>query len=216
MEQQDLQPTDGFDETASDEVTMLLASWKQGDDGAAERLLAVVYRELHLMADRLMRRERSEHTLQPTALVHEAFLRFDNQRQASWRDRSHFFAVAAQAMRRVLIDHARKRTYQKRGGDRVRVDLLEHDAVTWGRPDELLAVDRALERLSAIDADKARLVELRFFAGMSIEETAAVLGVSRATTARAWRAARAFLRRELKNEPSGRVDEDTASSRANE
>jgi RNA polymerase sigma factor (TIGR02999 family) len=198
MEQQGSNEPDGFTDAANGEVTTLLAAWGQGDEGAAERLLAVVYRELHLMADRMMRRERSEHTLQPTALVHEAFLRFDNQRQATWRDRGHFFAVAAQAMRRVLIDHARKRTYQKRGGDRVRVDLLEHDAVTWGRPEELLAVDRALERLAAIDADKARLVELRFFAGMSIEEAAAVLGVSRATTARSWRAARAFLQRELK------------------
>jgi len=186
------------DEAARSEVTGLLRSWRDGDDLAAERLLAAVYDELHRQAGRAMRREGDDHTLQATALVHEAYLRLVDQRHVDWRNRAHFFAIAAQAMRRVLVDHARGRLAAKRGGAVQHVTLSD---VAAGSTDDdaldVLALHDALERLAALDADQARIVELRYFGGMSIEETADALDVSTATVKRDWAVARAWLRREL-------------------
>ena len=182
-------------------VTAALVDWGRGDAGAAERLLELVYPELHRIAERQMRREREGHTLQPTALVHEAYLKLVDQSRVDWRNRAHFLGVAAQAMRRLLVDHARGRDRDKRGGG---ATLLELDSAAGesglavpARSVDLLALDQALERLAALDAVQARLVELRFFGGLSIEEAAEALGVSTATAGRDFRSARAFLAREL-------------------
>jgi RNA polymerase sigma factor (TIGR02999 family) len=162
-----------------------------------DRLLPLVYEELKVLAMSQLRRERNEHTLGPTALVHEAFLRLVDQRSVSWQGRSHFFGVAAQAMRRVLVDHARRRAAAKRG--RQHQVTLESGAMEAGdeRPEEILAVDEALERLATTDPRPARLVELRYFAGFSIEEAAGLLEISPATAKRDWAFARAWLQREL-------------------
>ena len=182
-------------------VTTALAEWGRGDAGAAERLLELIYPELHRIAERQMRRERAGHTLQPTALVHEAYLKLVDQSHVDWRNRAHFLGVAAQAMRRLLVDHARGRDRDKRGGG---ATLLELDSAAGeaglavpGRSVDLLALDQALERLAALDPAQARLVELRFFGGLSVEEAASTLGVSTATAGRDFRSARAFLAREL-------------------
>jgi len=182
-------------------VTTALAEWGRGDAGAAERLLELIYPELHRIAERQMRRERAGHTLQPTALVHEAYLKLVDQSHVDWRNRAHFLGVAAQAMRRLLVDHARERDRDKRGGG---ATLLELDSAAGeaglavpGRSVDLLALDQALERLAALDPAQARLVELRFFGGLSVEEAASTLGVSTATAGRDFRSARAFLAREL-------------------
>jgi len=184
--------------TSRDEVTNLLRSWGKGGDDAADRLLAAIYDDLHAQAARAMRREGGEHTLQATALVHEAYLRLVDQRHVDWKNRAHFFAIAAQAMRRVLVDHARARLAEKRGGAMEKVTLS--DAVA-GSPDDnavdVLALHDALERLAALDPDQARVVELRYFGGMNIDETADTLGVSAATVKREWAVARAWLKREL-------------------
>ena len=169
---------------------------QEGDTGASEALARVVYDELHRLASHLLRRERAEHTLQPTALVHDAYLRLVGQRDTQWQGRSHFFGIAAQAMRRLLVDHARHRSARKRdGGERVTLDegLLE----VPGRSLELLALDDALVKLAEQHPRAARVVELRFFAGLDIEPAAEALGVSRATANRDWMFARAFLQREL-------------------
>jgi RNA polymerase sigma factor (TIGR02999 family) len=185
---------------ASD-VTGLLHAWGDGDDAAGERLIAAVYGELHERAARAMRREPGDATLQATALVHEAYLRLADQRHVAWRSRGQFFGVAARMMRRILVDHARARHAAKRGGDaRASLTLGDADRVA---PEstvdalDVLALDDALERLAALDADQARLVELRYFAGLGIDETADALGVSPATVKREWATARAWLRREL-------------------
>jgi len=182
-------------------VTTALAEWGRGDAGAAERLLELIYPELHRIAERQMRRERAGHTLQPTALVHEAYLKLVDQSHVDWRNRAHFLGVAAQAMRRLLVDHARGRDRDKRGGG---ATLLELDSASGeaglavpARSVDLLALDQALERLAALDEVQARLVELRFFGGLSVEEAAEALGVSTATAGRDFRSARAFLAREL-------------------
>ncbi len=182
-------------------VTTALAEWGRGDTGAAERLLELIYPELHRIAERQMRRERAGHTLQPTALVHEAYLKLVDQSHVDWRNRAHFLGVAAQAMRRLLVDHARGRDRDKRGGG---ATLLELDSAAGeaglavaGRSVDLLALDQALERLAVLDPAQARLVELRFFGGLSVEEAAEALGVSTATAGRDFRSARAFLAREL-------------------
>jgi RNA polymerase sigma factor (TIGR02999 family) len=183
-------------------VTDLLLAWSRGDDAALERLLPVVYRELHRQAGRYMRREPSGHTLQTTALVHETYLRLVDQQRTQWQNRAQFFGVAAQLMRRILVDHARRRRAAKRGGARGPVTLgaagersdepaIEESAV------DVLALHEALERLAEMDREQARLVELRYFGGLSIEETAAVLDVSASTVKREWSTARAWLRREL-------------------
>jgi RNA polymerase sigma factor (TIGR02999 family) len=182
----------------SPDVTGLLLAWRAGDSAAGERLLPAIYDELHRQAARAMRREDGAHTLQATELVHEAYLRLVDQRRVEWRSRAHFFGVAAQMMRRVLVDHARTRLAEKRGGALQRVTLGDVGA---GASDDdgldVLALHEALERLAALDPDQARLVELRYFGGLGIEDTAQALGVSPATVKREWAVARAWLRREL-------------------
>ena len=194
-------PNDAHD--APPDVTGLLLAWRAGDTSAGERLLPAIYDELHRQAARAMRREGDAHTLQATALVHEAYLRLVDQRRVEWRSRAHFFGVAAQMMRRVLVDHARTRLAAKRGGAMQRVTLGDADApvAEQSSSDELdvLALHDALERLALLDPDQARLVELRYFGGLGIEDTAEALGVSPATVKREWAVARAWLRRELES-----------------
>ena len=184
---------------ASHEVTELLRAWRAGDAQASDSLVRLVYDELRRQARLVLRREGDGHTLQPTALVHEAWLRLGDQRDARWESRTQFFAVAAQMMRRVLLDHARTRRALKRGGGAVQLSLAGAGADKDGRLDavELIALDDALTRLAAIDPEKARLVDLRYFAGLSIPEVAELLGVSTATVSREWAVARMWLRREL-------------------
>jgi RNA polymerase sigma-70 factor, ECF subfamily len=187
----------------SHEVTDLLALVGAGDPSAADRLLSVVYAELRSLAASHMRRERPDHTLQATALVHEAWMRLVNERTVTWKNRSHFFGIATQAMRRVLLDHARSRGRRKRtAGERVELgdvaDPIDHDAL------DVIAVDEALQRLEALDPRAAKVVELRFFGGLSVEETAEVLEIGTATVKRDWSFARAFLQRALDgDEPDG-------------
>jgi RNA polymerase sigma factor (TIGR02999 family) len=183
----------------SPDVTRLLIGWGAGEEEVGEQLLSAVYAELHRQAARAMRRESDEVTLQATALVHEAYLRLIDQSRVEWRNRAHFFGVAAQLMRRLLVDHARGRNRRKRGGGQVFVTLDGHD-VAGPVPDDavdLVALDGALDRLAALSPQQARVVELRYFGGLSIEETAEVLGVSTMTVKRAWTMARAWLHREL-------------------
>jgi RNA polymerase sigma factor (TIGR02999 family) len=182
------------------DITQLLLAWRSGAGASDEALLAAVYAELHRQAARAMRREAGDHTLQPTALVHEAYLRLVDQRRVEWRNRAHFFGIAAQMMRRILVDHARSRDAAKRGGGAVPVTLTDVDAAAGGTSDdavEVLALHDALERLAALDPDQARVVELRYFGGMSIEETAEAMSISPATVKREWAVARAWLKREL-------------------
>ncbi|MEP7000969.1 MAG: sigma-70 family RNA polymerase sigma factor [bacterium] len=179
-------------------VTELLRAWGAGDAGASEELVPLVYTELRRQARRALRRESEGHTLQATALVHEAWLRLDGQRDARWESRSQFLAVAAQMMRRVLVDHARTRRALKRGGGETQVTLSDAlNAAAEPHAVDVLALDDALERLAIMDPRKARLVELRYFMGLSIPEAAAALGVSLATVGREWAVARMWLRREL-------------------
>jgi RNA polymerase sigma factor (TIGR02999 family) len=181
-------------------VTALLRAWGEGDAHACESLVPLVYAELRRQAQRALRREGEGHTLQPTALVHEAWLRLGDQHDARWESRTQFFAVAAQMMRRVLVDHARTRRALKRGGGAVQVTLGDADRAAAGEaPDavDVLALDDALARLAVLDPQKARLVDLRYFAGLSIPEAAAALGISPATVGREWAVARMWLRREL-------------------
>ena len=181
------------------DVTGLLLAWGRGDQTAAEQLVPVVYEELHRQAERAMRREGGEHTLQATALVHESYLRLVDQRRVEWRNRTHFFAIASTVMRRVLVDHARARLTAKRGGGAVPVSLAGAEPATPEGTDEadLLALHEALEKLAILDPDQARLVELRYFGGLTIEDTAEALSISPATVKREWAVARAWLRREL-------------------
>jgi RNA polymerase sigma-70 factor (ECF subfamily) len=182
---------------ASQDVSQLLVDWSNGDQAALDKLLPLVNNELRQLARRYMRRENPGHTLQTSALVNEAYLRLIDQKSVRWQNRAHFFGIAAQLMRRILIDHARSHHYAKRGGGALRVSLDEAAAVTEARAAELLAVDEALEKLTAMDARKGRIVELRFFGGLSLEETAEVLGISSPTVQREWRAAKAWLHRIL-------------------
>jgi RNA polymerase sigma factor (TIGR02999 family) len=178
------------------EVTDLLVAYGQGDAEALERLIPLVYSELHRRAGYYLRAERSDHTLQPTALVNEAFLRLVDQ-NISWQNRAHFFGVAAQVMRRILVDHARAHNTEKRGGQARKLSLDEAIAVGNERPVDLIALDEALERLAQMDAEKCRLVELRYFAGLSVEETAEAMGMSVATVMRHWSMAKAWLRKQM-------------------
>jgi RNA polymerase sigma factor (TIGR02999 family) len=175
------------------DVTTLLRAWSDGDVAARDRLVPLVYDELHRRAIAYLRRERRDHTLQPTALVNEVYLRLVNQRRAVWQNRAQFLAVAAQMMRRILVDHARGGRMAKRSGGWLRVTLSEALAETSGPNAELLDLDAALTRLSAFDSRKSQIAELRFFGGLSLEETGHVLGLSVATVERDWQAARAWL-----------------------
>jgi RNA polymerase sigma factor (TIGR02999 family) len=181
-------------------ITALLRAWSGGDAGALDRLTSLVYDELRRMARRHMRKEAAGRTLQTTALVNEAYLRLVDMKNADWHDRVHFFAVSAQVMRRILVDAARARGAAKRGGAAERVagfDLDQAPSIDTGRAAELVAVDEALEELARMDPRKARIVELRFFGGLSVEETAEVLRVSPQTVMRDWKLAKAWLSRAL-------------------
>lgn len=182
---------------SSGDITALLGQWQGGSQSALDQLTPLVYRELRRLAQSYLRRERPGHTLQGTALVHEAYLRLVDQRQVQWRDRSHFFALSAELIRRILVDHARSKMAEKRGGDQVKLSLEEGmDAPVPGDLD-LIALDDALRVLARTDLQQSRIVELRYFAGLSIEETADVLHISPATVKRDWVIAKAFLKREM-------------------
>jgi len=181
-------------------VTQLLVDWGNGNRAALDQLVPLVYRELRVLARRELRRERPDHTLQPTALVSELFVRLVSQHHASWQNRAHFFGVAAHLMRRILVDHARAHLATKRGGELSRVTLADAELAGPALDLELLAIDRALIRLEELDPAQARLVELRFFTGMTVEETAHVLGWSPRTVKREWRLAKAWLFGQLKTE----------------
>ena len=179
------------------EITRWLTACRGGDPVALEKLLPLVYDELHGQAMRFFSRERSGHTLQPTALVDEVYLRLVNQREATWQNRAQFFAVAAQMMRRILVSHARARQAAKRGGVEQHITVAKELAVGAQRDVNLLALDEALKRLEALDLEKSRMVELRFFSGLSVAETAEVMGVSPRTIDRQWQTAKAWLYREI-------------------
>jgi RNA polymerase sigma factor (TIGR02999 family) len=181
-------------------VTELLRAWSDGDDDALERLMPLVEAELRRLARAYMRRERRGHTLQTTALVNEAFLKLTDARRVRWQDRAHFIGISARLMRRVLVDHARRRGYLKRGGDAQRVTLHEGLVTSPDPALDLVALDRALEALAKFDVRKSRVIELRFFGGLSVEETAEVLHVSADTIKRDWRLAKLWLLRELEGE----------------
>ncbi len=178
------------------EVTRLLLAWRQGDREALGSLIPLVYSDLHRMAERHLRRERPGHTLQPTAIVNEAYLRLVGGEGEAWQNRAHFFAAVARSMRRILVDHARARKAKKRGGDGTRY-LLDTAVMVEPRAVDLIAVDDALEKLAALDPEQGRVVELRFFAGLTEGETAEALGISSATVHRKWLSAKAYLHREL-------------------
>ena len=184
---------------SSERVSKLLLNWGQGDQGAREALIPLVYDELRRLARRYLRRERPDHTLQSAALVNEAYLRLIRQEHPQWQNRAHFFGVAAQLMRHILVDHARNRAAAKRGAGAPRLTLDPDVALPQERDVDLIALDDALNQLAALDPQQSRLVELRFFGGLSIEETSVVLGVSPATVKREWATARAWLQREMRN-----------------
>jgi RNA polymerase sigma factor (TIGR02999 family) len=179
------------------DVTQLLAEATDGDRRALDQLLPLVYNELRRLAEGLMLRERASHTLQPTALVHEVYMKLVDQTRARWENRAHFFAVAAQAIRRILVDHARTHRRLKRGGEQTTLALDEGVVGSYQRTVDLIALDEALDDLARHNPQQSRIVELRFFSGLTIEETAAVLGISTATVERDWRYARARLYRRL-------------------
>ena len=182
---------------ATHEVTKLLKNWGAGDKSALDNLMPLVHAELHRLARQHMRREKPGHLLQTSALVNEAYLRLVDASQVDWKNRAHFFGIAALLMRRILVDHARRNAYLKRGGGALRVSLDEAALRPHEQARELVALDDALEALAAIDPRQSKIVELRFFGGMSIEETAEVLKVSPGTVARDWTFARAWLRKEM-------------------
>jgi len=181
----------------SHEVTQILQALSKGDRYATEKLLPLVYDELRRLASGYMRRERSDHTLQTTPLVHEAYLRLIDQTQVEWKDRVHFFGIAARLMRQILVDHARTRDAQKRGGDLTKLSLDEAVSFSKKRDIDLVELDDALLSLASFDEQQSRIVELRFFGGLTIEETAEVLRISPSTIKREWGLAKAWLRREI-------------------
>ncbi len=185
-------------EPPSVDITLLLRQVANGNQDAAARLIPLVYEELHRLAERRLRLERPDHTLQPTALVHEAYLKLVAQRNVNWQSRAHFFALGSQLMRRILVDYARGRLRAKRGGKQARLPLDKVFIISRGRCDELLALDESLERLGKLDARQSRVVELRFFGGLTVEEAAKVLGVSSKTVKREWSMAKAWLYGEMK------------------
>ncbi len=180
------------------EITPLLMNWRQGDEQALGELLPIVYQELRKIADSYLRRERSDHTLQPTALINEAYLRLVDQSLPQWQNRAHFYGVAAQLMRQILVEHARAQLAQKRGGGAEQIEL--EDALNYApeKAAELVALDDALTELSSFDERKSRLIELRYFGGLSVEETAHVMNISTATVTREQRLAQAWLRQSLR------------------
>ena len=185
-------------------VTQLLIDWSKGDKEALDNLVPLVYDELRRQAARYLRHERAGHTLQTTALIHEAYLRLVDQRNVHWQNRAHFFGIAAQMMRRILVDHARTKKRAKRGGSDIRVSFSE---ATLKAPDQdldIVALDEALEHLAEIDEQQSKIVELRFFSGLTVEETAEVMGISAATVKRNWSMAKAWLHREI----SGAVEKN--------
>ena len=190
---------------ASHEITQLLLAWSEGDQAALEKLMPLVYAELHRLAKRYMRNEQTGHTLQTTALIHEAYLRLIDARQVRWQNRAHFFAISARLMRQIFVDFARERSYQKRGGGARKVSLDEALAVGQGRDEALVAVDEALSALAGIDARKSQVVELRFFGGLSVEETAEALKVSPETVRRDWRLAHYTPRASLASRPKAQT-----------
>lgn len=187
-------------DNGTSDVSRLLAELNQGNDAALTELMPLLYAELKRLAGHYLRQERPNHTLQATALVHETYIRLVDQRQQQWQNKSQFVRVAANMMRRILVDHSRGRRAEKRGGDAAKVLLEEGSLVTKGRAADVIAVDEALERLAAIDPQQARLVELRFFGGLSIEEAARAMGVSPATVKRDWNVAKAWLAREMQSD----------------
>jgi RNA polymerase sigma factor (TIGR02999 family) len=180
------------------EITQLLADWSAGEADAAAHLVPAIYAELRHMARQYLQRERGDHTLQPTALVHEAYLRLANQKGAHWRNRAQFFAVAGQLMRRILVDHARAHLAEKRGGSAKKIELDEAALPPEERAANLVALDEALTELAAVDARKSRVVELRFFGGLTIEETAETMSLNSATVRRDWTFAKAWLHRAIR------------------
>ena len=186
------------------QITQLLVRWREGDQRALDELMPLVYDELRRLAAHYMRGERPGHTLQTSALVNEAYLRLAGQEEIEWQSRAHFFAIAAQAMRRILVDHARRRGGQKRGGGAHKVALDEALIVSADRAAEVVALDDALARLAEVDPRKSRAVELRFFGGLSVEETAEVLNVSPGTVMREWTFTKAWLKREINGGREGR------------
>ena len=181
-------------------ITELLVGYGRGDKEALDQLMPIVYDELRRQAARYLRREQAGHTLQTTALIHEAYVRLVDQRNVQWQNRAHFFGIAAQLMRRILVDHARSKKRAKRGGSDVRVSLNEATVAVQGQNLDVVAVDEALQRLAKIDEQQSRVVELRFFSGLTVEETAEVMGISAATVKRDWSMAKAWLHRELTGE----------------
>jgi RNA polymerase sigma-70 factor (ECF subfamily) len=179
------------------DVTGLLLKWRNGDQSALDRLMPLVYDELRWLAHKSLRRERAGHTMQTTTLVHETYVRLIDANRVQWQDRAHFFAIAAQLMRRVLVDEARKRHFKKRGGEFTRITLDESMVISRDRDVELIALDEALDRLAKFAARKCRVVELRFFGGLSIEETAAAMNISADIVKREWRTAKLWLLHEL-------------------
>jgi RNA polymerase sigma factor (TIGR02999 family) len=185
---------------SSNEVTRLLLDWSEGDKSALNRLMPLVYDELRKLAHHYMGRERQGHTLQTTALVNEAYLRLIDQRSVQWQNRAHFFGIASRMMRRILVDHARSRQYGKRGGGTHQVPLDEVMVVSPERAADVVALDDALTALAEIDERKTKIVEMRFFGGLSIDETAEVIGVSPGTVMRDWTLAKAWLHRQISKE----------------
>jgi RNA polymerase sigma factor (TIGR02999 family) len=192
--------TPGFlrvSQSAPQNVTKLLVEWNKGDQGALEALVPLVYEELRRLARYYLKQEKQNHTLSSTALVHEAYLRLVNQKEVTWQNRAHFFGVASQMMRRILVDHARHHAYAKRGGGALTLALEDAVATPQRREVDLVALDDALNSLAKLDERQSRMVELRFFGGLSIEETSEVLGISAPTVKREWASARAWLYREI-------------------
>ena len=190
----------GVSRLISQQITALLSAWRGGNSNAQDRLFRLVYKDLHRIASRYMAGERQGHTLQATALVNEAYIRLIDIERVHWKDRAHFFAVAARVMRRILVDSARARRYQKRGGGAATVSLDEALIVTRQYGGDLVALDDALSALAVLDERKSQVVELRFFGGLSVEEAAEVLGVSSDTVQRDWKMAKVWLLREIKRE----------------
>jgi len=186
-------------EVKSSEITQILHDWNNGDEKARERLLKFVYDELKRQARFLMSRERSDHTLQPTALVHEAFLKLGDGAKIVWKDRSHFYGFAAHLMREILVDHARQHAAAKRGGNATRISADDIEIPSYKRADSIVAVDEALARLTSIDDRQAKIVEMRFFGGMTNGEIAETLDISERTVSREWQIAKLWLYRELSN-----------------